>query len=291
MASLVGVIAASQFAKPNELKRLLLLFEQLALDLSAQSLTMVERRALSVGKNDFDFLRGAGLLTTLEGARAAQRGHRPSVGRESELAEDLGLSGITRALRVAAGNVGPAGNIRPTGLRELAQHLRDEHGLDAIAVGHENQVSPVDAAATRADVLRLTLKSMPTPSDTTPWEAISEFRRDPDSIRKFLRLRKWINGVGRSNRPIHELETEFLELMFEYEEFLRMHSLRFTKGTMDVLVTTTAEVAEDVAKLKLGKLAKAPFDIARNKVAVYDAEQKAPGREVAYIIKAQQHFR
>jgi hypothetical protein len=291
MARFVGVIAASQFAKPNELKRLLLLFEQLALDLSAQSLNLVERRALSVGKNDFDFLRQAGLLTTVEGARAEERGHRPSTNPESELAEGLGLDGISRALRIAAGTVGPAGTIRPNGLREIAQHLRDHHELDAVAVGHENLVSSVDAAATRGDVIRLTLTAMPIPSDTTPWEGIAEFRRDPDSRRKFLRLKTWINGVGRASKPLHELQTEFLEMMFEYEEFLKMHSLRVTKGIMEVLVTTTAEVAEDVAKLKLGKLAKAPFELARNKVALYEAEQKAPGREVAYIIKAQQNFR
>ena len=80
------------------------------------------------------------------------------------------------------------------------------------------------------------------------------------------------------NTPLHELENEFLELMFEYEEFLRMHQLRVTKGAMEVLVTTTAEVAEDLVKMKWSKVAKAPFEWSRNKIALYDAEQDAPGR-------------
>jgi hypothetical protein len=290
MAQFVGVITATAFAKPNELKRLLLLFEQLALDLSNQNLTLVEKRALSIGKNDFDYLRKAGLLTTLEGARAAERGHRPEATRDSELVESLGLTGLDRALRIAAGTVGPAGRIRPNGLRELALHLRESMGIDAVAVGHENQVS-VDAPATRGDVIRLSLKALPTPSETTPWEAVAEFRRDPDSKRKYLRLKSWINKVGRVNTPLHELENEFLELMFEYEEFLRMHQLRVTKGAMEILVTTTAEVAEDLVKMKWSKVAKAPFEWSRNKIALYDAEQDAPGREVAYIIKAIHHFR
>ncbi len=149
----------------------------------------------------------------------------------------------------------------------------------------------MDSPAARSDVIRLTLTAMPTPSETTPWEAIFDFRRDPDSIRKHLRLRAWIDRVGRVSKPLYELETEFLELMFEYEEFLRVHKLRVTKGTMEVLVTTTAELAENIVKMKWGKVAKAPFEWARNRHALYDAEQKTPGREVAYIVKAQQYFR
>lgn len=290
MANFVGVIAPVAFAKPNELKRLLLLFEQLALDLSNQNMTLVERRALSIGKDDFEYLRKAGLLTTLEGARVAQRGHQPETTKDSEFVESLGLSGLDRALRIAAGTVGPAGRIKPNGLREVALHLRANAGLDAVAVGHENQVS-VDTTAGRGDVIRLSLKALPTPSETTPWEAIAEFRLDPDSKSKYLRLKGWINKVGRVAMPLHELETEFLQLMFEYEEFLRMHRLRVTKGAIEVLVTTTAEVAEDLVKMKWGKVAKAPFEWSRNKLALYDAEQDAPGREVAYIIKAIHHFR
>lgn len=70
-----------------------------------------------------------------------------------------------------------------------------------------------------------------------------------------------------------------------------MHELRVTRGVMEVLVTTAAEVAEDIVKMKWGKVAKAQFEWSRNKIALYDAEQTAPGREVAYIIKALQHFR
>lgn len=290
MTRFVGVVAATTFAKPSELKRLLLLFEQLALDLSNQSLTLVERRALSMGKNDFDFLQKEGLLTTVEGARAEERGHRPEVTQDPDFAESVGLQGIGRALRIAAGNIGPAGRIQRPGLRELALRLRQTTGVDAVAVGDENQVS-VDSPATRADVIRLTLPALPAPSELTPWEAISEFRRDPDSIRKYLRLKSWINKVGRVNTPLHELENEFLELMFEYEEFMRVHQLRTTKGVLEVLVTTTAEVAEDLVKMKWGKVAKAPFEWSRQKAALYDAEHEAPGREVAYIVKALHHFR
>lgn len=43
--------------------------------------------------------------------------------------------------------------------------------------------------------------------------------------------------------------------------------------------------------MKWGKVAKAPFEWSRQKTALYDAELAAPGKEVAYIIKAIHHFR
>ena len=70
-----------------------------------------------------------------------------------------------------------------------------------------------------------------------------------------------------------------------------VHQLRVTKGLVEVLVTTGAELAEDLVKMKWGKVAKAPFEWSRQKTALYDAELGAPGKEVAYIIKAIHHFR
>lgn len=285
----VGVIAPVSFANGGELKRLLLLFEQLALDLSAQSLSMAERHAMSKGRNDFEFLQRSGLLTTLDGALAATRGREPEQSRDSELVTSLGLGGLDRALRTAAGVVGPAGNLRRP-LRDVALELRQSVGLDAVAVGNETQIM-IDAPATRADVVKLTLSALPMPSELTPWESIAEFRRDPDSKGKHVRLRNWINQVSKADLPMHELEAQFLELMFEYEQFLRDHEMRVTRGTFEVLITTGAELAEDFVKLKWGKAAKAPFELSRQRAGLYEAEQKAPGRAIAYIVKAQRHFR
>ena len=289
MAKFVGVISAISFQHSEELKRLLLLFEQLAIDLSNQNLSLVERRALSIGKRDFDYLRDQGLLTTVEGARAERRNFLPEASKDPEMAEFLGLKGIDRVLRTAAGTVGPAGRIKKAGLREIALGLRADQGLDAVAVGDERLIG-IDSAADRSEVIRLTLKALPVPSDLTPWEEIEEFRSDPDSRLKHIRLKTWINKVGKQATPLHELEDEFMELLFEYEEFIRFHHIKTTKGIVEVLVTTPAEVAEDVVKMKWGKIAKAPFEIAKQRAALYEAERAAPGREVAYIFKARRQF-
>ncbi|MEW6363142.1 MAG: hypothetical protein AB1714_00735 [Acidobacteriota bacterium] len=289
MPLFVAVIAASTFADPGELKRLLLLFERLALDLTQQHLTLVERRALSLGKNDFEFLRKEGLLTTVEGTRAADRKYLPEVTPDPQDADVVGLQGIGRVLAIAAGRVGPAARIQRPGLRQLALHLRETRQFDAVAAGRENQVS-IDAPADRGDVVRITLNALPTPSDLTPWEAIAEFRRDPDSILKHMRLKDWINKVAKLSVPIHELEDELLHLQYEYEEFMKSHRIKSTKGIVEVLVTTAAEIAEDLVKMKWGKMAKAPFEVVRQRAALYEAERQAPGREVAYILKARQRF-
>jgi hypothetical protein len=51
------------------------------------------------------------------------------------------------------------------------------------------------------------------------------------------------------------------------------------------------QFAEDLVKLKLGKLAKIPFSIRHRNIALLEGELKSPGREIAFISKAQETFR
>ena len=46
-----------------------------------------------------------------------------------------------------------------------------------------------------APVLEVVLKSMPIPDDETPWEAIIEFRNDPESMKRLRRLHVWVRKI------------------------------------------------------------------------------------------------
>ena len=58
---------------------------------------------------------------------------------------------------------------------------------------------------------------------------------------------------------------------------------------VETIVTTSAEIIEDMAKFRLGKLAKLPFAFKHERIALLEAEQKAPGREIAYISAARRY--
>jgi hypothetical protein len=67
----VGVVPAMSFQKISNLKRLLLMFDILALDLNIRGMSIVERRILENARKDIDWLSGEKLLSTLPGLVAS----------------------------------------------------------------------------------------------------------------------------------------------------------------------------------------------------------------------------
>jgi hypothetical protein len=144
--------------------------------------------------------------------------------------------------------------------------------------------------AVRAEAVEATLRGFPEPTEDTAWEQILEFRNDPDSKGKLLDLRRWIKKAAKDGLTRKEAGEELEWLLQEYERHLALHRMKSSQGLIETVVTTTAEVAEDLVKLRLGELAKLGFAWKRRQLALQEAELKAPGREVAYIAKARQLF-
>lgn len=145
-------------------------------------------------------------------------------------------------------------------------------------------------ATTKADVAHLVLNEIPQPSEDTPWEEVMAFREEEQIALKHSRLKNWINDVARLRLPIHELQEKYQQLVYEYQMALKIAKIKFEKATMHVIVSTTAEVIEDLVKVKWKKLTDIPFEIRKEAAELLEAEHTATGREVAYILKAQERF-
>ncbi|WP_139709017.1 hypothetical protein [Aeromonas allosaccharophila] len=141
-------------------------------------------------------------------------------------------------------------------------------------------------------VLDLVLSSVPQPTNETPWEAIIDWRNDEEAKMKFRRLKNWMNKASdkKDLNPVH-LKDEILHLLDEYQQYMKIQNAKFSQGTLRTIVTTTAEVVESLAKLKIKSLAEMPFKISEANIAVQEAELKAPGRDLAYIVDAQRRFK
>jgi hypothetical protein len=142
----------------------------------------------------------------------------------------------------------------------------------------------------KVDVMQLTLHSLPVPDESVAWEEIFNFRNDPDSKSKFLALRNWMNEIAKGQLLLTEIEEKLEYLLDQYENHMKFHKMKYHKGVLETLITTTAEVAENLVRLKFSKLAQLPFTIKNKKLALMEEEIKAPGREVAYIFKARKEF-
>lgn len=141
------------------------------------------------------------------------------------------------------------------------------------------------------DVIQVVIKSLPEPDENTPWKKIIDFKNDPDAKLKFARLMHWINKIGKAEcNPLDELKDELEFLLSEYEDHLRFHKMKINSGIFETTISTIAGLLENSLKFKLKDMVTDLFVLKKRKIALMEAERKAPGREVAYISKARNFF-
>jgi hypothetical protein len=262
------------------------MFDRLALDLEDSSTSLVERRILSNAKQDIDWLRRARLLTTVAGlvATGQPRGAEVPVDGEDFLAP---VSGGRANLM---GRVGGLLHVATQGLRYTAAELRQTYGIDAVAVPTGIEVQNADATAGREAVVRLVLNEFPMPSEANPWEKIQSFRSDSKARGQFSRLKQWINGIGKAGLREYEVSDKLHELLFEYEESMNLNRLKTERGKLEVIITTTAEIADSLVRLKLSAAAQAVFAVKEHKMKLLEEEKKVLGREIAYVVTVRDTF-
>ena len=100
-------------------------------------------------------------------------------------------------------------------------------------------------------VLDVVLARVPEPTETTPWEAVLDFRSDPEARARYLGLKRWMNKLARDTLPIGEIEEEIDYLMNEYERHMKVHKMKFRHGMLRSMITMPFEIAENVIKLEV----------------------------------------
>lgn len=173
--------------------------------------------------------------------------------------------------------------------RLSANYLREAEGLEACL--WSPFLPDEGRSGSSGKVIGIVLKNLPVPSQQTPWEQILEYRGDPDSKSKFLALRDWTTKVAKSNLSNREIEDNLEYLLDQYSRHLDLHKMKTTRSTLETVVVTTAELLENLITIKWSKAASLLFSIRKRKIELMEAESSSPGREVAFIRKAQMTFR
>jgi hypothetical protein len=145
-------------------------------------------------------------------------------------------------------------------------------------------------SADHTSVLNIVVHAFPEPDEDTPWERIVEFRSDPDAAGQVLALKRWMSKIAQQNISAAEVSEEIEWLIGEYQAHMRLHRMKVTMGALETIVTAAGETFENVVKLKFGALAKSVFSVQHRRIQLLEAERQAPGRELAYIVRARELF-
>ncbi len=131
----------------------------------------------------------------------------------------------------------------------------------------------------------------------TPWEQIKDFRSDPTSRSKFFALKDWINEVASMNPPCTEVEDKLKARIADYETHMKVHKLKRKLDTLKIIacaevgfLTTAKLTGWGTLMTAAGMIVTPFFTIKQQQVKLLEAEQKGPGREIAYIVKSRETF-
>jgi hypothetical protein len=139
-------------------------------------------------------------------------------------------------------------------------------------------------------VWKVVFKEMPQLDTRASWQDVLDFRKEEKTQHLIRSLRRWIRKTVSEEWTQAELEDEVRELVYEYENHLRIAHMSANKGVFETLITGAAELAENIVKLRFGKIAKLVTAIRNRKVKLLEEEANAPGREIALIPELKNRF-
>jgi hypothetical protein len=168
----------------------------------------------------------------------------------------------------------------------LAAACLTNHGTNAVSTHAMPLVAgrgdPVRSLST-GSVIQLAIKRVLIPDERTSWEDIFALKQDQGLQDRARKLRLWASKTARSETSLAVVEEQIADLLSDYETYLRAHKLKYTTMTLGAIVAQGAELIEDMAKLRFGKLADKLFSVTKSKAEMTLSEMKAPGRELSIV--------
>jgi hypothetical protein len=142
----------------------------------------------------------------------------------------------------------------------------------------------------KESVIRFVLKQLPEPAENVEWQHILEFKSDPNTASRYFALLKWINDISKRNLSAIEFEDEFMSLYTDYCQQYKLHKMESKLNLLETLVVGVTDVLGRFETPQLTSLVSSYLNYRKQGINLLKAEASMPGRELAYIYKANERF-
>lgn len=167
------------------------------------------------------------------------------------------------------------------------REIRKENG---ILLFGSDEFSPIGNLTKSTEVANVLIRQFPVPDKTITWDQIIEFRSDTDARADLINLRRWMRRISEKKLSKNEIEEELEWLMSEFMKHMRLHRIKANIAMFETMLKIPLELIENLVSIKWSKLVDPLFAISKRKVSLLEAEMKAPGREMAYLVKSKERF-
>ncbi len=175
-------------------------------------------------------------------------------------------------------------------LRNYCAQFYESIDLDAFPILSYEQFKNSLYSDNKSEVIHIIIKNLPLLDSTVSWETIIDFRKNDDFRVKFLSLKSWINRISRINLSKSEMQDEIEYLINDYRQQMKLSKMKTRIGQLESIVCLPLELLENLIKIKWSKIPKEFIQIRKRKIDLLAEELKSPGRELSYIVSAQDYF-
>lgn len=142
----------------------------------------------------------------------------------------------------------------------------------------------------KSEVMHILIDGLPIPDDSVSWETILDFKNNTESRGKLLAIKRWVNKISKESLGKGEIKDEIEYLIHEYEQSIKLHRMKTNMGMIETVLTIPAEILENLVQIKFSKAIQSCFVFKKRRIQLLEAEMRAGGRELAYIVKAREKF-
>jgi len=146
----------------------------------------------------------------------------------------------------------------------------------------------VDLPSPKSDIYRVLINNIPVPDKSVPLVDIIQYRDDESNKLRLMRLKTWVRKLSTTELTETQLIEEIDTLIAEYKNEMKIAGMKMEIAKMEFAVKVLPHLVENILKLNLSKLAEPWFKLKSEKISLLDAENKAKGNELSYILRTEE---
>jgi hypothetical protein len=162
---------------------------------------------------------------------------------------------------------------------------------NAVPILRPNTNVPYESYTKNSRIAHFIVQEFPIIKEEQSIEKILGFKESSLIKGFFLRLRAWIRRLERSDFDPKEFYDEYQEMMHNYSAELARHKMDTVLGTIEIILTNTLEIAENIARFRFSKLPPIMINGLSFQNKLKEVDSNIPKNEIAYIYHAKKKFR
>lgn len=155
-------------------------------------------------------------------------------------------------------------------------------GYDAVALQPFPRPDESRNNMQKQEVIDTIIKDMPSPVYDTPWQDIIDLRQEEEFKNKVRLFRQWADTIS-VDKTAFQINDEVRTAIYEYEKYLKAIGVKYQRSALEIAITASAELLENIVKIRISNIAKMAFSYRDVRAQLTIEEQKAPGRQLSMV--------